>query len=596
MGKKRNTKSKFPRSGEVSTSTSKGGGGGGASKNGKFSVFDFDDDDLRVETESRKSLAKFGSKSPSKRPARNREQVDKYVFLQCCNVELEFVILDDPQWFEKQEEIKSLDVKYKAAWKTITNECSFNKSFEDIVYPDGDPDAVFLSSRDIELLQPRTFINDTIIDFYIKYLLNKTKPEEQHRFHFFNTFFFRKIADMDRHLSRGCEERDTFQRVHKWTRNVDLFEKDYIFIPVNFSLHWSLIVICHPGEVASVKDNRTDGSCKVPCILHMDSIRGSHRGLENLIRRYLWHEWKVRQDNQEEDISSKFLNLDFVPLQLPQQENLFDCGLFLLHYAELFLEQAPKLSTTKYFYIFSEDWFHPAEVSLKKRDHIRKLIHKIVEDNALKASSVTCNNKYLESGINEGDNCSQSVLEYSVQESYLCVKINTSDDHETKGQQPFADVLEQRNKQLPPISQFSNMRLPMEEGQEKQTAIPPGDAISRYQTDDNDKPMSSRNRLLRDLKRGQTEFSLGSSNTCSGESPMIIDLQNEEDRASEVALEREKERYENSSVSSGDLSTCVVEDSEEECGTESIRNARRSSFLTSPVGSHSIRKLCKYIV
>lgn len=27
--------------------------------------------------------------------------------------------------------------------------------------------------------------------------------------------------------------------------------------------------------------------------------------------------------------------------QLPQQENLFDCGLFLLHYVELFLEQAP---------------------------------------------------------------------------------------------------------------------------------------------------------------------------------------------------------------------------------------------------------------
>lgn len=28
-------------------------------------------------------------------------------------------------------------------------------------------------------------------------------------------------------------------------------------------------------------------------------------------------------------------------LQLPQQENSFDCGLFLLHYVELFLEEAP---------------------------------------------------------------------------------------------------------------------------------------------------------------------------------------------------------------------------------------------------------------
>lgn len=42
------------------------------------------------------------------------------------------------------------------------------ESFEDVIYPKGDPDAVSISKRDIELLQPETFINDTIIDFYIK--------------------------------------------------------------------------------------------------------------------------------------------------------------------------------------------------------------------------------------------------------------------------------------------------------------------------------------------------------------------------------------------------------------------------------------------
>lgn len=30
-----------------------------------------------------------------------------------------------------------------------------------------------------------------------------------------------------------------------------------------------------------------------------------------------------------------------IPCQLPQQENSFDCGLFLLHYLELFLAEAP---------------------------------------------------------------------------------------------------------------------------------------------------------------------------------------------------------------------------------------------------------------
>lgn len=45
--------------------------------------------------------------------------------------------------------------------------CSSDKSFEDVIYPKGDHDAVTISKRDLELLEPETFINDTIIDFYI---------------------------------------------------------------------------------------------------------------------------------------------------------------------------------------------------------------------------------------------------------------------------------------------------------------------------------------------------------------------------------------------------------------------------------------------
>jgi hypothetical protein len=46
--------------------------------------------------------------------------------------------------------------------------CSFDSEFEDVIYPKEDSDAVSISKRDVDLLQPETFINDTIIDFYIK--------------------------------------------------------------------------------------------------------------------------------------------------------------------------------------------------------------------------------------------------------------------------------------------------------------------------------------------------------------------------------------------------------------------------------------------
>ncbi|GAV79688.1 LOW QUALITY PROTEIN: Peptidase_C48 domain-containing protein, partial [Cephalotus follicularis] len=277
-------------------------------------------------------------------------------------IEQLYFTVNDPYWFERQEAIISLDVRYKDLWNIFFNTDEENDSkflrqkskllskkyyqdwdgpFEDLIFPKGDPDAVLISKSDIELLKPDSFINDTIIDFYIKYLKNKIQPVHHQRFHFFNSFFFRKLADLNKDQASACEGRAAFQRVHKWTRKVNLFEKDYIFIPVNYSFHWSLIVICHPGEVAGVNGKFAEiDLLRVPCILHMDSIKGSHRGLKNLFQSYLY-EWKERHKETVADVSLKFLQLRFVPLELPQQKNSFDYGLFLLHFVERFLDEAP---------------------------------------------------------------------------------------------------------------------------------------------------------------------------------------------------------------------------------------------------------------
>ncbi|XP_020962164.1 probable ubiquitin-like-specific protease 2B [Arachis ipaensis] len=273
--------------------------------------------------------------------------------------ELEIAVVDS-NWSLRHKQITSLNMKYSDIWKIVLH-CSmdiegnenysedprsyfpnFVQPFDEVIYPKGDPDAVSLSKRDVDLLRPDTFVNDTIIDFYIQYLKSQIQDEEKSRYHFFNSFFFRKLADMDKNPASASDGKAAFLRVRKWTRKVKLFEKDYIFIPVNFNLHWSLIVICHPGEVVNFNDKERDKSLKVPCILHMDSIKGSHNGLKNLVQSYLWEEWKERHAaTLEEDLESRFLNMRFLSLALPQQENSYDCGLFLLHYLELFLSEAP---------------------------------------------------------------------------------------------------------------------------------------------------------------------------------------------------------------------------------------------------------------
>ncbi|CAH9084628.1 unnamed protein product [Cuscuta epithymum] len=329
------------------------------------------------------------------------------------DVEILAITVYNPRWSVTQEAIQSLDISYKAKWRTAGGEtkqnelAAGNKSpeepFHEIIYPKGDPDAISISKQDVDLLRPETFINDTIVDFYIMYLKSNIPSEKKQMFHFFNCFFFQKLIGLDKDPSQACDGKSAFQRIRRWTMKVDIFKKGYIFIPINFSLHWSLIVICHPGEVADYRDDEMETSSRVPCILHLDSLRGSHKGLNNLFQSYLCEEWEARHGGlQDENIRRKFLNLQFIHPKLPQQDNLFDCGLFLLHYVELFVEQAPinfnpfRLSPE----YLSKDWFQPKDVS-QKRDCIRNLIYEILKQNRNDCSTdydynYSCNSTFKE--------------------------------------------------------------------------------------------------------------------------------------------------------------------------------------------------------
>ncbi|KAF3644482.1 putative deacetylvindoline O-acetyltransferase-like [Capsicum annuum] len=335
--------------------------------------------------------------------------------------EVEFAV-NDFDLSEKCEAIQSLDV-YKAVWN-YRNENeelrenshgetsdqlpkryfpSYGEPLEEVIYPKGDPDAICISKRDFDLLAPDTFVNDTIIDFYIMYLKNRISPENRRRYHFFNCFFFRKLADMDKDPNSAFDGHAAFLRVRKWTRKVDLFDKDFVFIPVNYNYHWSLIVICHPGEVAKYDDIAAN-SLRVPCILHMDSFRGSHVGLKGLLQSYLWEEWRERTKETSDVVSSKFQNLRFLTLELPQQQNLSDCGLFLLHYVESFLEEDPAgispYSIKNYHNEFlSINWFQPHEPSIK-RSAIQRLISNLLQNRSLENSpSCASNSCYPEGGL-----------------------------------------------------------------------------------------------------------------------------------------------------------------------------------------------------
>eukprot|EP00003_Mantamonas_plastica_P032749 TRINITY_DN9059_c0_g1_i1.p2 TRINITY_DN9059_c0_g1~~TRINITY_DN9059_c0_g1_i1.p2 ORF type:complete len:215 (-),score=86.40 TRINITY_DN9059_c0_g1_i1:1246-1890(-) len=52
----------------------------------------------------------------------------------------------------------------------------------------------------------------------------------------------------------GTEENErvkkNYDAVRKWTRKVDIFEKDFLFFPINIYAHWLLVIVCFPGQHA----------------------------------------------------------------------------------------------------------------------------------------------------------------------------------------------------------------------------------------------------------------------------------------------------------------------------------------------------------
>ncbi|XP_047457495.1 sentrin-specific protease 7 isoform X2 [Mugil cephalus] len=293
---------------------------------------------------------------------------------------------------------------------------------------------ITVTMEDLQCLDSGQYLNDVIIDFYLKYLLQNASASVAERSHIFSSFFYKQLTRRDNASegtsSESCQRQRRHQRVKTWTRHVDIFKKDFLFVPVNQEAHWYLVVICFPGlmepkvedwtgpnagrsqdKVQGCKrlndntrtapvlnhrnsvDKETENTkeesnkdpppgpvncteltcqnkavCKMPSILIMDSLKLSlHERVFKLIRDYLQSEWEARRGSSR----------DFGPDQMkssycrvPLQDNSSDCGLYLLQYVECFLKD-PVVHFDLPLNL--QRWF-PRQQVRRKRDEIRDLI------------------------------------------------------------------------------------------------------------------------------------------------------------------------------------------------------------------------------
>ncbi|OBS57658.1 hypothetical protein A6R68_11214 [Neotoma lepida] len=184
------------------------------------------------------------------------------------------------------------------------------------------------------------------------------------------------------------------KRVRTWTRHINIFNKDYIFVPVNESSHWYLAVICFPWLEEAVyedfpqpvsqqpQDQQSQQDSKtIDNDLHTTStVSASAEDSQStemnmsvpkkMCKRYLEVEWEVKRKTHRE--FSKTSMVDLCP-KVPKQDNSSDCGVYLLQYVESFF-QDPIVNFELPIHL--EKWF-PRHVIKTKREDIRELILKL---------------------------------------------------------------------------------------------------------------------------------------------------------------------------------------------------------------------------
>uniref|UniRef100_A0A8C9Y5Q9 Ubiquitin-like protease family profile domain-containing protein n=1 Tax=Sander lucioperca TaxID=283035 RepID=A0A8C9Y5Q9_SANLU len=278
---------------------------------------------------------------------------------------------------------------------------------------------ITVTMEDLQCLDSGHFLNDVIIDFYLKYLLQNASAAVAERTHVFSSFFYKQLTRRD-NASEGVtsDSQRRHQRVKTWTRHVDIFNKDFLFVPVNQEAHWYLVVICFPGldkpkseawsgtnsqtgknhggtgelqeqEVAQGSKSPNDDTetpSTPPTLNHSDSMdtetgiflfmSGSSNSYGSKYdtlnpsvcsSAYLQSEWEVRRGSSR-DFSPDQMQSSHC--QVPLQDNSSDCGLYLLQYVESFLKD-PVVHFDLPLQL--QRWF-PRQQVRRKRDEIRDLV------------------------------------------------------------------------------------------------------------------------------------------------------------------------------------------------------------------------------
>ncbi|KAJ1952991.1 hypothetical protein EC988_003250 [Linderina pennispora] len=174
-----------------------------------------------------------------------------------------------------------------------------------------------MTAHDISTLDSGEWLNDEVINFYML-LINKRSGSNPKlpKVHAFSSFFFNML------------DGSGYARVRRWTRRINLFEKDMVVVPVNIdNRHWVCMVIDFRSKY----------------ITYYDSMLSGDYRRRDVLLNYL------RQES-EDKLKKPFDETGWATVcatDIPTQGNGYDCGVFTSAFAEYVSRDAPLVFSQK---------------------------------------------------------------------------------------------------------------------------------------------------------------------------------------------------------------------------------------------------------
>ncbi|KAI4336275.1 hypothetical protein L6164_014820 [Bauhinia variegata] len=143
--------------------------------------------------------------------------------------------------------------------------------------------------------------------------------------------------------------RSSKAKVLTWIKKVDIFSKQYVFVPILCWDHWTLLILCNFGE-SSQSTSRTR------CMLLLDSLEmADPKRFEPEIRKFVLEIYKSQGRAETKDA---IYRIPFLVPKVPQQRDGEACGSFVLYFISLFLQKAPEnFNMDGYPYFMNKNWF-----------------------------------------------------------------------------------------------------------------------------------------------------------------------------------------------------------------------------------------------